>query len=83
MKANKVFFHQPVAESLQESLGYLHIRKWHNGGKGIEDLSFSAPRHNTSLLPDVGCVRQGLIKINIKVSDSLSNLNRRELGVAP
>lgn len=36
-----------------------------------------------SLLPAVGWVREGLIKINIKVSDSLSNLNRRELGVAP
>lgn len=36
-----------------------------------------------SLFPAVGWVREELIKINIRVSDSLSNLNRRELGVAP
>lgn len=45
-------------------------------------LSNSETLH-VALLPDVGCARKGLIKINIKASDSLSNLNRRELGVAP
>lgn len=33
--------------------------------------------------PDVGCVSEELIAVGIKVSDSLSNLNRGELGVAP
>lgn len=51
--------------------------------KALKNLLSQALAHHVSLSPDVGCVREGLIKINIKVSDSPSNLNRGELGVAP
>lgn len=61
-----MFFHQPAAESLQDSSIFL-----------------STETQRVPLFSDVGCVKEGLIAVGIKVGDSLSNLNRRELGVAP
>lgn len=81
VKTNKVFFQHQQQKACRRQCILCTLRKWHNRGKGVEELSFSALRHNT--LHSVCCEREGLIKINIKVSDSLSNLNRRELGVAP
>lgn len=62
-----MFFHQPAAESLQDSSVFF----------------LSTETQRLPLFPDVGCVKEGLTAVGIKVSDSLSNLNRRELGVAP
>lgn len=62
-----MFFHHPALESLQDS--------------SIFFLSTETQR--VPQFPGAGCVKEGLIAVGIKVSDSSSDLKRRELGVAP